>query len=290
MDFLGKIYRAYKDLIAADPANKLNHMANCDMSLGKVRKGFKMLETFVILDNFFRSISGLSPALYQENQPGQSALEKIEYLTSLATLEVKSTLRTLEQPEMYKDGNASSPPSPQCTPSATGTQVDQSVGVRPIEKTPPTNQASGSTQISHSQAMNLLDSQGSTGQAIHWPTPISIVDQGMLTNNTNEATPQQQPCGMPVSFVSMTQVRSDIIALPTVNTVVPLAPAARGTPFANPKALPVQQTVNRQNPHHRRLPTLARSVEKRTTPQTGAVLKLPARNVKVRTMAQGSAL
>ena len=57
---------------------------------------------------------------------------------SLATLEVNSVLRTLEQPEMYKDGNASLATSPQCTPT-TGTQVDQPVGIRPIDKTPPVN-------------------------------------------------------------------------------------------------------------------------------------------------------
>ena len=59
VDFLGTIYRAYEDLITADPANQLGHMTNCDIILGKVRKGFKRLETFVISDNYFRSISGL---------------------------------------------------------------------------------------------------------------------------------------------------------------------------------------------------------------------------------------
>ena len=98
-------------------------------------------------DNYIRSISGLPPALYPENQLSQSALEKNspEYLMSLTTLEVNSILRTLEQPEMYKDGNASSPPSLQHTPSTTGTQVDQPVGFRPIEKTPPANQTTEST-------------------------------------------------------------------------------------------------------------------------------------------------
>ena len=88
VDFLGTIYRAYEDLITADPANWLGHMTNCDIILGKVRKGFKRLETFVISDNYFRSILGLPPALYPENQPSQSALEQnsSEYLTSLAHL------------------------------------------------------------------------------------------------------------------------------------------------------------------------------------------------------------
>ena len=75
--------------------------------------------------------------------------------------------------------------------------------------------------------MNILDSQSSTGQAVHWPTPISIMDPGMSASNSNQAMPQVQPSGMPVSFASTTQVRSDILALSTVNTIVPPAPAAR---------------------------------------------------------------
>ena len=172
VDFLGTIYKAYEDLITADPANWLGHMTNYDIILGKVRKGFKRLRCLL----FQTIISGqfqVSPsAPYPENQPSQSALEQNspEYLMSLATLEVNSILRTLEQPEMYKE-NASLPPSPQHTPPTTGTQVDQPVGFRPIEKTPPANQTAESTQVSHSQAMNILDSQSSTGQAICWPTP-----------------------------------------------------------------------------------------------------------------------
>ena len=109
---------------------------------------------------------------------------------------------------MYKDGNALSPPSPQHTPSTAGTQVDQPIAFRPIEKTPPANQTTESTQVIHSQAMNILDSQSSTGQAIHWRTPISIVDPGMSASNSNQARPQVQMSGMPVSFASTTEVRS----------------------------------------------------------------------------------
>ena len=61
------------------------------------------LETYMILDNYFRSISGLPPAPYPECQPSQMALEQNspDYLTSLANLEVNSILRTLEKPDMY---------------------------------------------------------------------------------------------------------------------------------------------------------------------------------------------
>ena len=69
--------------------------------------------------------------------------------------------------------------------------------------------------------MNLLDSQSSTGQAIHWLTPVSIVDPDTSTSNSNQAMPQAQPSGMPVSFASTTQVRLDILAPPIVNTTMP---------------------------------------------------------------------
>ena len=125
----------------------------------------------------------------------------------------------------------------------TGTQVDQPIGFRPIEKTPPANQTAESTQVSHSQAMNILDSQSSTGQAIHQPTPISIVDPGTSASNSNQAMPQVQPSGMPVSFASTTQVRSDILAPPTVNTIVPPAPAARAPLLQIPS---IASTANSQ--------------------------------------------
>ena len=47
VNFLGTIYRVYEDLIKANPANWLDHITNCDIILGKVRKGFKRLETIL---------------------------------------------------------------------------------------------------------------------------------------------------------------------------------------------------------------------------------------------------
>ena len=76
-DFLGTIYRAYENLINVDPNNRLQHMTNHDKMLGKVRKCFRWIETHVVSDNYFRLISGLSPAPYLEHQPSQTALEKI---------------------------------------------------------------------------------------------------------------------------------------------------------------------------------------------------------------------
>ena len=58
-DSLGAIFRAYEDLNSADPVNQTTHLTNNDMDLDKVRKCFKRLETHIIFDNYFRSISGL---------------------------------------------------------------------------------------------------------------------------------------------------------------------------------------------------------------------------------------
>ena len=41
-DFLGTSCRAYKQLINMDPSNRLDHLTNQDMALGKVRNWFKM--------------------------------------------------------------------------------------------------------------------------------------------------------------------------------------------------------------------------------------------------------
>ena len=101
-DFLGKTYRAYEDLIMADPANCHAHLANHDRDLERVRKCFRCIKTFAISDNYYRSVSGLPPAPYPECQPSQAALEQntLEYLTSLANFEVGTVLRVMEQPEI----------------------------------------------------------------------------------------------------------------------------------------------------------------------------------------------
>ena len=121
-DFLGKTYRAYENLIMADPANHLAHLTNCDRDLKRVRKCFKCIETLAMSDNYYRSVSGLPPAPYLECQPSQAALEQNapEYLTFLANIEVGSILRVMEQPEMYADSVDASKPSTPAAPKTTG--------------------------------------------------------------------------------------------------------------------------------------------------------------------------
>ena len=47
-NFLGRLYRAHKDLIVADPANCMTHLQSHDEDLERVRKCFKRLETFMV--------------------------------------------------------------------------------------------------------------------------------------------------------------------------------------------------------------------------------------------------
>ena len=63
------------------------------------------METCVVSDNYFRSVTSLPPAPYPEGQPSHSALEwtSPEDLTLLAQLKVDSVNRLLDQPEMYHE-------------------------------------------------------------------------------------------------------------------------------------------------------------------------------------------
>ena len=123
-NFVGKMYQAHEDLIVADPANHITHLKSCDEDLERVRKCFKRLETFMVSDNYFRSVSGLPPAPYPEQQPSQLALKQnsSDHLTTLARLEVHLILRTLEQPGMYVDRSAASNQSSPITPARSGSQ------------------------------------------------------------------------------------------------------------------------------------------------------------------------
>ena len=173
----------------------------------------------MVSDNYFRSISGLPPAPYLEHQPSQTALEQNspKYLTSLAQLEVNSVNRMLEQSEMYHDGNATSnmstPPTPQVTP------VTMASGFHPIGGTPPVTQIAQSTQVSHTQALNMLESQNTTGSIVQKPTPINMTNQCMVQPSSSAALTQEQHV-TPVSFAFTKQVRMDT-AIPLPASQVP---------------------------------------------------------------------
>ena len=74
--FLGRFYRAHEDLIVADPANCITHLQSHDEDLERVRKCFKRLETFMVSDNYFRSVPGLPPAPYLDQPLTQLALKQ----------------------------------------------------------------------------------------------------------------------------------------------------------------------------------------------------------------------
>ena len=116
------------------------------------------------------------------------------------------------------------------------------------------------------------------------PTPVSIVDPDTLTSNTNLTTPQVQPSGTPVSCVHPLH-RSGLISLPLLlwTQLCPLV-LQSWYPFCRSQALPAQLTFNCQHPQYRWLLTLAGNLKGRTTPQTGVILRLPVKTVKIRIM------
>ena len=163
----------------------------------------------MVSDNYFRSVSGLPPAPYPEQQPSQLAFKQnsSNYLTTLARLEVHSILRTLEQPGMYVDRSAVSYQLSPVTPARSGSQqgtpsrqtavftlIDPKEGYHsvqankgpatgpkehnplsafhPIGRPSPSVQVSSSPQVTHSQGMALLGTQNTQGMTLHRPTPM----------------------------------------------------------------------------------------------------------------------
>ena len=197
-------------------------MTNWDKALGKVRRCFQCIETYLVSDNYFRSVSHLPPAPYPEHQPSHTALEQNspECLTSLAQFEVNSVNRILEQAEMYHDGSAASNVSTLPTPHNITTPVITASEFHPIGGTPPVTQATQSTQVSHMQALNLLESQSMTGSVIRKLTPVTVIDPSTAQVSSN-ALPAQEKLVTPVSFASTTQVRMDTAVPPPVSQTSP---------------------------------------------------------------------
>ena len=259
-NFLGRLYRAHEDLIVADPANHITHLQSHDEDLERVRKCFKRLETFMVSDNYFRSVSGLPPAPYLDQPLTQLALKQnnSDHLTKLARLEVDSILRTLEQPGMYVDGSATSNQSPPMTPARSGLQQGtpsrwtamsalmdlkegynsiqtserQDTGPGPMKHNPPlafcpinrpssSVQVSSSPQVTHTQGMALLETQSTQEMTLHRPTPMHIMDPAVTAITSAKTILCVQLTNTPVSFASTTQVRMDVPIPPTVNSVAP---------------------------------------------------------------------
>ena len=172
-------------------------------------------------DNYFRSVTGLLPAPYPESQPIQSALEQTSPgdLMSHAQFKVDSVKRLLDQPEMYHDRTTMSNTLKPPTPRGSTTPVTMATAFHPIEKMPST-----STEAQTMQALNLLHKSPSTsGSIIRGPTPMRIVDLPVDKSESSAEQTQNQPV-IPVSFVSTTQVRMDIVIPSPVDQGVPQVP------------------------------------------------------------------
>ena len=113
------------------------------------------------------------------------------------------------------------------TPRGSITPVTMAKAFCPIEKMPPVSPRAQSTQVSHTQALNLLqDSQVAEESTVRKPTPVKIVEQLMDQSDSSTAQTQRQPVTM-VSFASTTQVRMDTVVPPTVSQVIPQVPPVR---------------------------------------------------------------
>ena len=122
---------------------------------------------------------------------------------------------------MYHDGNTTSNTLTLPTPRVSITPVTMAKAFHPIDKMLPTSPGAQSTQVSHTQALNLLqDSQIAEESTVKRPMLVKIVEQPMDQSDSSTTQTQRQPV-TPVSFASTTQVRMDTVVPPTVSQVIP---------------------------------------------------------------------
>ena len=102
---------------------------------------------------------------------------------------------------MYNDGNAVSNTLNPPTPKGFITQETTATAFCPTEKMPCISPRAQSTQVSHTQALKLLQgSQGTSGPIIRKPTPVKTIEQPM--DNPESSTEHTHNPVIPVSFVS----------------------------------------------------------------------------------------
>ena len=110
------------------------------------------------------------------------------------------------------------------TPRESITPVTMAKAFCPLEKMLPVSLGAQSTQVLHTQALNLLqDSQVAEESTVRKPMPVKIVEQLMDQSDSSTAQTQRQPVTL-VTFVSTTQVRMDTVVPPTVSQVIPQIP------------------------------------------------------------------
>ena len=122
---------------------------------------------------------------------------------------------------MYHNGNATSITLTPPIPRGSITLVTMAKAFCPIEKMPPVSPGAQLTQVSQTQALNLLqDTQVTEEFTIRKPMPVKIVEQPM---DQSAVQTQRQPVTL-VSFASTTQFRMDTVVPPTVSRVIPQVP------------------------------------------------------------------
>ena len=104
----------------------------------------------------------------------------------------------------------------------------------PIGRTLLVTQAAQSTQVSHMQALNMLESQSMTVSTVWKLTPVNVTYQCMVQPSSSAALTQEQHV-TPVSFASITQVRMD--------TTIP-PPASQVPPQVTPVWVPLSQITS----------------------------------------------
>ena len=125
---------------------------------------------------------------------------------------------------MYNDGNTASNMLNPPTPKGSITPKTMATAFHPIGKTPHILLRAQSTQVTHTQALHLLQGpQGTIGPIIRRPIPVRTIEQ--LTDNSESSAEhtQNQPVTL-VSFASATQDRADIAVPPPVGQGVPQVP------------------------------------------------------------------
>ena len=212
-DFLGAIFSTYEDLILPDPVNHTIHLTNYDKDLDKVRKCFKRLKTYIISDNYFRSISGLPLHHTQNINLVRQHLNKI-VLIILSCLQILKlilywkpwynlTCMSMETPcqvgwymehPWQMDLRRVCPHKKKTTPL-------QDLGPSPSLHL--RTKYKGHFRLYTPMAWHYQKTQATLGWTIHRLTPVNIVDPAPAVSKvTIVNTPCVQQSVTPVSFAS----------------------------------------------------------------------------------------
>ena len=168
-DFLVTTYRVYKQMINVDPNNRLDHMTNWHKVLRKGRNCFKchgnMRSVLTIILDWLQVFplhlilrANLVNLLW--NRPVLKTWHHLHDLRWTLSIGYWINLRCIMM-GMPHQTHWTHP-----SPRGSTTPVTMATAFCPIEKTPPTLTGAQLTQVSHSQALNLLHKSPSTSGSI----------------------------------------------------------------------------------------------------------------------------